>query len=513
MKARILVLACIALIAVPRGAIATQSTETAIVISAQNAGPSPFIKKLTLTVSDITVLKRVRFAVTPKPGSVTRPISATYSKRYLGSRGYLDSTNSRIVVPVFGLYAGYNNTVELTYLFNDGSSRTTRTIVGTQTFDDPCHYSTPAVRQPRSTTKALSYDYMLVATNCGTTTPAVIDTDGAVRWVGTTGVGSHTTAFYNNGIYLSDEGLLRIELDGVVTRVADLQSLGIVGLHHSIDRGKYGLILDANTVKWVTSVNIEIDGRGKVLNKWFLGDIVRRAMIAGGDDPSGFVRESTGQYQYSTPSDWFHNNSVAYRKSDDSLIISSRENFVICLDYETKAIKWILGDKTKEWYQYPSLRKYALELTPGSHAPLGQHSVSITKDDHLLLFDNGQRSAQHHPLGYNRSYSAPRKYELDLAARTAREVWNFPNNQSIRSPFRSSVYEDAPDNYLVHYSNAPEFPRILGVTAAGEKVFDYSYSAKAFRSVPLHWERLMFITPAPARLASAETEASNSSEE
>jgi Arylsulfotransferase (ASST). len=30
------------------------------------------------------------------------------------------------------------------------------------------------------------------------------------------------------------------------------------------------------------------------------------------------------------------------------VIVSSRENFVIAIDYETGAIKWILGDPTKK---------------------------------------------------------------------------------------------------------------------------------------------------------------------
>ena len=79
-------------------------------------------------------------------------------------------------------------------------------------------------------------------------------------------------------------------------------------------------------------------------------------MIAGGDDPSLFV--------YPAPTDWFHNNATAYRSSDDSLIVSSRENFVIALDYDSGNIKWILGDPTKRWYVFfPSLRAFALTLS------------------------------------------------------------------------------------------------------------------------------------------------------
>jgi hypothetical protein len=245
-------------------------------------------------------------------------------------------------------------------------------------------------------------------------------------------------------------------------------------------------------------VHLEIDSAGRILKKWKLGEIIREAMIAGGDDPSGFIR-----------GDWAHDNAVAYRKSDDSIIISSRENFVIGIDYDTSAIKWILGDTTKAWYQYPSLKKFALALAPGGIAPAGQHSVSITKDDHLLLFDNGRQSDHHSPAGVNRSYSAARKYKLDLQARIATEVWNYTNNESVYSPYRSSVYEDAAENYLVDYAVAknPDGTRrgeILGLTPSGEKVFDYSYPTiagfVAYRSLPIHWENLQFPPAAEARL-------------
>ncbi len=467
-----------------------QADQTTIVITAQNAGPSPFIKKLSLTVSDLSVLDRVQFAIAPKQGSVTRPLSATYKKTYLAGRGYVNAQTGELTVPVFGLYDGYTNNVTLTYFFNDGSSRQAIASVPTALYDDPCGYREHAVLQPRSRSTELSYDFVLVVSQCSTNSPTVIDTDGAIRWVGTAGVRHYVSTFYDNAIYLANLGLLRIELDGTVTRVDDLADLDARGLHHSIDRGKQGMIIDVDTESWVESTNLEIDAAGNVLKKWVLGDIISKAMIAGGDDPSEFVRMANGRYDFNAYEDWFHNNSVAYRKSDDSLIISSRENFVICLDYETRAIKWILGDPTKQWYQYPSLRKYALALGPDTHAPIGQHSVSITKDNHLLLFDNGQTSAHHTPLGSSRGYSAPRKYALDLVSRTATEVWNFPNDESVRSAFRSSVYEDAALNYLVHYDVGQQ--RVLGISASGEKVFDYRFPGGGFRSLPLHWENLTF---------------------
>src|SRR3954451_593078 len=62
---------------------ATQADDTTIRITGHTAGATPFISKLTLDVSNTTVLKSIQFAINPKPGSVTRPLSATYANSYL----------------------------------------------------------------------------------------------------------------------------------------------------------------------------------------------------------------------------------------------------------------------------------------------------------------------------------------------------------------------------------------------------------------------------------------------
>ncbi len=78
----------------------------------------------------------------------------------------------------------------------------------------------------------------------------------------------------------------------------------------------------------------------------------------------------------------------------------------------------------------------------------------------------------------------------------ATEVWNFTYNQAVKAPYCSSVYEDASNNYLVDYSNASGFARILALTASGEKVFEYAYPADGcndgYRSLPVHLENIMF---------------------
>ncbi|HMH00492.1 MAG TPA: aryl-sulfate sulfotransferase, partial [Terriglobales bacterium] len=472
---------------------ATQADDTTITITGHTAGATAFINKLTLEVSNTSVLKSIQFTIDPKPGSVTRPLSGTYSNDYLVSRGFAHPPE--IILPVYGLYAGHTNIVRLTYRFLDGSSKQAVTNITTATFDDPCGYDNPTILHRRTNATDLSYDYIMVKGSCSNFEPVIIDTDGALRWVGTAGLSFGSATFFDNAAYLAHgHQLSRIDLDGAFTLLGDYSSLGVVNFTHNIDRGKVGIILDADTTTYYGSTMIEVDVSGTVLKQWSMAAIIRAAMIAGGDDPNQFV--------YPTPTDWFHLNGVTYNRADDSLIVSSRENFLICLDYETNAIKWILGDPTKKWHQFPSLRKFALTLAPGSLPPIGQHSPSITFDQNILVLDNGQPG---------RFYSSPRKYSLDLVGKTATEMWNFPMNQSIYCPFCGSSYEDAPYNYLIDYAivngglpGRPTFAQLLGLNAAGETIFSYRYPAtncgKIYRALPIHLENTKFPTVGPQAL-------------
>jgi arylsulfate sulfotransferase len=500
-----------------RGAFATQADDTKITIDEQNAGPTPFISQLALTASDTSVIKSIQFSITPKPGSVTRPLSGTYAQDYLVSRGYLVPPSSQIFLPVYGLYADFTNTVTLTYSFLDGSSKTDSTTIATPTFDDEdCGYNSPTVLQARTDSTALSYDYIFVKSGCGSYSPIILDSDGTVRWVSTMGIPGALTAsshFYMNAVYESGPGtptLSRVDLDGTITMLGDYSADGVVNFHHNIDSGKTGILLEADTTDLYESVIMEVDLSGTVLKTWNMADIISAAMVAGGDDPSQFV--------YPSPTDWFHNNAVTYKRADDSLIVSSRENFVISIDYETGAIKWILGDQTKKWFEFPSLAAFAIDMTPGSLPPIGQHSTSITYDQDLLLFDDGFFSTFQQPPGVNRTYASPRKYQLNLNdigstggdPGTATVVWNYEQNQSINDPICSSVYEDAPLNYLIDYAfiggfaNPPQTAQLLGLDAAGEQVFYYQYPALLctvfYNSIPIHLESSKFPVVGPRAL-------------
>jgi arylsulfate sulfotransferase len=487
---------------------ANQADDTTITITGHTAGATPFISKLTLEVSNMTVLKSIQFAIDPKPGSVTRPLSGTYANSYLVSRGF--EHPPEVILPVYGLYAGYANIVRLTYRFMDGSSKQAVTAITTAAFDDQgCGYNNPTKLQPRTNSTHLSYDYIFDSASCGDFSPVILDSDGALRWVSPLPAASALFAastFFDNAVYMTQNSqLFRIELnDGSISLLADYSNIGVEHLHHNIDRGKTGLLIEPDTTSLFESIVLEVNSSdGAVLRTFNMALIISAAMLAGGDDPSQFV--------FPTPNDWFHENGVAYNRADDSLIISSRENFLICIDYETTAIKWILGDPAKKWHQFPSLRKFALTVPGGTLPPIGQHSPSITFDQGVMVFDNGQNSLFQNPPGNQRDFASPRKYSLDLVAKVATEVWNFPMNQSIHSPFCGSCYEDAPYNYLIDYAivngglpGVPTFAQLLGLDAGGERIFYYQYPtmgcSTAYNSIPLHLESTKFPAVGPQAL-------------
>jgi hypothetical protein len=488
---------------------ASFADDTTIRITGFTAGITPFNGKVALDVSNTSVLKSIQFTIDPKPGAVARPLSGTYSNNYLVSRGFENPHTGNILLPVYGLYAGRINIVRMTYRFVDGSSKQNQTTVRTATFNDEgCGYNNPTKLQPRTNSTELSYDYIFDRSACGDFSPIILDSDGALRWVSpltTQGALNASSTFFDNAVYVTQGSkLFRIGLDETITMLKDYSDMGVINMHHNIDPGKNGILIEPDTTSYFESTILEVDSNdGHVLKTFNMATIIGAAMAAGGDDPSDFI--------FPRPIDWFHNNGAAYNRADDSLIVSSRENFVIGLDYNTGVIKWIFGDPTKKWHQFSSLRKFAVTAAPGSLYPIGQHAPSITYDQGLLLFDNGQNSQFQNPPGAQREYASPRKYTLDLVNKVATEVWNFPMNQNIHCPFCSSVYEDAPHNYLIDYAfvngglpGRPNFAQLLGLDADGEKIFYYQYSTvgcnTAYNSIPIHLENTKFPTVGPQPL-------------
>lgn len=475
----------------------TQARTANLSVLEQSEGVTPFIKTLVLGINDYNAVESIAYRIAPKEGTHSKPVTVKYPRAYLDREGYYNSASKQIALPVFGLYPGYANNLTLTTTFTDGSTRDDVVTVATAPFVDPARiYSTLAVKTPRTAGSTLNFDYIMIKS--GITTPVVIDTDGNLRWIGSGVSDGFVSMMGANGFVIGSRtspDMYRLKWNGTFT-AAKLSNPGYTFFHHDLAAGKVGMLaqVDAsvNGVDKIESILAEIDENGRVLKEWDMGSIFASAMRQGGDDPANFVRDGF---------DWFHMNSAIYVPEDDSLIISSRENFVVKIDYDTGAIKWLLGDVTKHWYvNYPTLRAYALTLEVGM-PPIGQHALSIASDGTLLLFNNGLasiRNPEGTPVGQNLSFSAPSRYAIDEAAKTARQVWTFDNGQAIYSDICSSVYESGQNNYLVNYAVADNrtIAKLVGLDATGNIAFDFEMPTNicqtSWNAQPVQLQNLVF---------------------
>jgi arylsulfate sulfotransferase len=477
----------------------TLADSTDIVVDLADVGLTPFIAVAELQGSALAGATSFTFTVTPKPGRASKPASATYGIEYLLRRGYAVEGEDKVRLPIFGLYAGYTNVVDVEVRFEDDSATTQSLAVATAPYVDPTGiYASPHVLKARGNGDALGFDFFYIKSNLGT--PIVIDSDGEVRWVGVGVSKSGSSIFSENGFLVGDAAstkFTRLELDGTSSTGA-LGNDTYTNFHHNIDSGKTGVLVEVDTTsagnRQVENVLAEVDVAGVVLAEWDFGALLTTYMLEQGDDPSSWIRPGV---------DWFHMNAAVYDPRDDSIVASSRENFVLKVDYTTGALRWILGDPTKYWHSFASLRAKSLTLVGDGLFPIGQHAVSIAPDGNLLLFNDGLASiAANQPagvaLGETRGYSAVSSYTIDEAAFTAQEAWRFDHERSIYSDICSSAYETADGSVLANYAVAElrTKARLMGLDSARAVVFDFEYPTSgcntSWNAQPIPFEALSF---------------------
>lgn len=401
---------------------------------------SVFISSLLINIEP-NLVSEVSFEVNPLTGAVASPLRATYTS------ANLSRLEEGLILPVFGLYQNKYNVVEVTLRFVDDSTTTLQVELATEAYVFP--FSMETTKLPEFSNRP-SFSYFYLKSYYGI---HIFDIDGYVRWAPNVPVNS-ISSIYDDGdfvIFLDDE-MHRQNLSGESwsTRI-ELEGLANIEAHHDVEIGSVGYLVEVDTDKEgreeriIESVLLEVSAEGKVLREWDFGSIFKSFIEDAGYDPGGFVRDG---------SDWFHMNSAIYDPSENAIIASSRENFVVAIDYDLAKLLWILGDETKHWYvNYPPLR--ALSLTSADVKPIGQHSLSVVEEG-LLLFNNGQHSFQNPegtPQGKILESSPVSVYQINTSSYDAEIVWNY--DPLIYSDICSSAHLDSsiPDgDFLVNYS-------------------------------------------------------------
>jgi arylsulfate sulfotransferase len=470
--------------------------QSGISITGSQAGITPFISSIQFTGQNVSKVTSVTFNISPKPNSVSLPVTVTWSAATLSARGYLQA--NVINLPVFGLYAGYQNQVSFQFDFDDGTVQYLQYQIATQPYTDPSGVNlNPTIIKARAPGSTLGFNFFIMKSLTGS--PVIVDTDAQVRWI----VPASGTAavYYTNGQFVtgsqSAPTVTVLQFDGTQsTPQINLPQPLLASFTHNIDPGPSGELAEFNGTDdlgdSIDDIVAEIlpFSTQPPIQTFDMADILTSYMQANGDDASAFVRPGI---------DWFHVNASTYDPSDNSVIISSRENFLIKVNYSTHDIVWILGDPTKYWYTFPSLRAKALTLTAGGDYPIGQHGVSITADGYVMVFNDGFASLNPppgEPAGLNRTFSEVSAYSVNSTTMTAQNVWNFNYGQTIFSGICGSSYESG-KSYLVDFATADnrQEARLVGLDANKKVVFDFQYASPvacgvAWNAIPISMENL-----------------------
>lgn len=452
-----------------------------ITVGTPTQGPTPFISRVPLSGESIKNVVEYRYIIAPKVGAVSKPVNVSYTSDALVNKGYYSAGASSSLLPVFGLYSGRTNRVDLQIKFRDNSVKNIPLDISTSDWVDPDGiYDHINVIKQRSAVLAGDINYIFLKSR--TAGPVVIDSDAEVRWVAPANINAISSTFSENRFVIGSPSSLAfdyMELDGSRSSAIISPSAYYTNFHHNVEKGKSGFLGELDAVRAgissPESVIVDFNQNGTLAKEWDFVDILGDYMRQHGDDPTQFIRPGI---------DWFHSNSAIYDSRDDSVIVSSRENFVIKIDYTSGQIVWILGDPNKYWYTFPSLRAKAIRLDAGSLYPIGQHALSITPDGKLMLFNNGGPSfnqPQGAPVGDSRAYSAVSVYEIDPLLLTAQEVRRFDYNQSISSDICSSAYSTAGGSLIINYAAASNRAKVrtVGLDASGEIAFDFEFMNKS----------------------------------
>ncbi|BDZ30673.1 aryl-sulfate sulfotransferase [Lactiplantibacillus sp. WILCCON 0030] len=357
---------------------------------------------------------------------------------------------------ILGLYADYNNTVNLKVTYKDGTT-TTKTI-HLKTAKLPTSLASVKINVTKSNKNKMALGtgnskltFMVRTTISGTNQAKNysfgIDADGAIRWY-TTKPTSHIFKQLTNGHLLIwtksknshsyfDE-LVEMDYTGKVYKTYKFnhKSWGKAKgskkqnhnqVHHDVTELPNGDLIatvsDGGRT-YVEDTMIVISHKtGKITKVINMKNLL----------PTKFYTQyhATSSSKYMGKRDWFHQNSIYYDKTDDSLIISSRnQNLVMKIDYKTEKIKWILSSKKRSAWP-KSYRKYLLKATGKISWPGGQHAAIVDPSSlgqknslNVLIFNNNiavgeTKSALKKSSG---KYSEGVEYKINEKTKTIKQV-------------------------------------------------------------------------------------------
>ncbi len=367
----------------------------------------------------------------------------------------LSASNPRQVIPIFGLYANYNNQVDLVFTDMEGKERgRTRVQIQTAALDVKAFptFETVVAQQDRMEPGVNLVSYP-GESELDVSCPYMLDADGEVRWILQLKTSAKLQRLaasiglkrMKNGNFLSGDGqdsrIVEIDMFGNLVKEWDLKKLGYT-FHHEVTEASNGNFLitvsksAARLLNGKSRINdhiIELNPlSGMVIKEWDLVNMLDSARYDHGGDLSGLNFSQTA-------GNWAHNNSIAEHGA----------NFLATVRFQgitsfTRGgtMKWIISPH-KGWaaaYQQNLLspldaqgnlitdaRVISGEIAhPDFDWSWGPHTPVLMPNGNILVFDNGyNRHFKNVTLGSTNAHSRIVEYKVDELKRTVQQVWAY----------------------------------------------------------------------------------------
>lgn len=403
------------------------------------------------------------------------------------------------ILRVYGLYADYENTVEI--VMANGQRNTVKIKTA------PLHPEVPLATSIKTTPEYMGNNIVFL-TAAISAMPVGYDYAGDVRWYANENFSFDIKRMPNGHILIGTgrlvkmpyftTGLYEMAFSGKIFREYRLSG----GYHHDQFIMEDGNIL-VQTFDFysgtVEDMLVLLDPKtGEILKSWDYKKVLPQNVAGSGSQDEH---------------DWFHNNAVWYDKKTNSLTLSGRhQDAVINLDFETGELNWILGDP--EGWPQEMVDKYF--FTPVGDGEFDwqyeQHSCVVLPDGDIMLFDNGHFRSKNKEryIPNSENFSRGVRYRVDTEKMTIEQIWQYGKERGAEffSPYICNVEYYNEGHYMVHsggigYENGKTCEGMAVIKSMQEEYKDNVYTFNSI-TCELKDDVLMYELHVPANCYRAE---------
>ncbi len=343
-------------------------------------------------------------------------------------------------IPVYGLYAGKENTVVI-----ECGNEKKELKIKTEELPDDFILPTSVKKEESKLTNDL---YFFTPSSGGCT--CAYDTNGDVRWYLTNTATWKIDRLENGHLLVSTERLVNSPY--YLTGLYEMDMLGKIYVEYSLPGGYHHDYYEMPNGNLLVASDDFNSGKGTVED--YIVELDRETgKIVKNIDLKDILNMEDGKSENWVEYDWFHNNSVWYDEKTNSITLSGRhQDAVINIDYDTEKLNWIIGDPTN-WSE--AYQKYFFKPVGDDFEwQWSQHAAMITPEGYVFIFDNGNNKSKNEDeyVDAEDSYSRGVMYKIDTEKMTIEQVWEYGKERGSEfySPYISDVDYLDKDHYIVH---------------------------------------------------------------